>query len=45
MDGDELISRREVEGMLLAIYDIRDDVSRLVRWIEEDDGGEEEEAS
>ena len=43
MKAEALISRPEVEGMLLAIYDIRDDMARLVKWIEEDEGGEEEE--
>jgi hypothetical protein len=43
MEGDALISRSEVEAMLLAIFDISASMKRLVDFIEGEDDGEEEE--
>jgi hypothetical protein len=45
VEADALISRAEVEAMLLAIFDISANMKRLIGVIEgEDDGQEEEEA-
>jgi hypothetical protein len=45
VEAEALISRPEVEAMLLAIFDISANMKRLVGFIEgEDDGEEEEEA-
>ena len=45
MEGEALISRPEVEAMLLAIFDISINIERIVSFIEgEDDGEETEEA-
>jgi hypothetical protein len=43
VDGEALISRPEVEAMLLAIFDVSANMKRLVDFIEGEDGGEEEE--
>jgi hypothetical protein len=45
VEGEALISRPEVEAMLLAISDISINIERIVSFIEgEDDGEETEEA-
>jgi hypothetical protein len=40
---EELISRGELTATLFAIADIRDELQRIRRAIEEEDGGEAEE--
>jgi hypothetical protein len=42
VEPEDLIDRRELEAMLFAIADIRDDVSFIRRALEEDDGREED---
>jgi hypothetical protein len=44
VEADALISRPEVEAMLFTIVDISVNIERIVRFIEGEDDGEEEEA-
>jgi hypothetical protein len=43
VEAETLISRPEVEAMLLAIFDISANIEKIARFIQEEDDGEEEE--